>query len=279
MRALTDRAAADTIGCVYAVAIAELAGASDGDGSALAEDLGCTPYDARLLLAPGVPAVVRTTPDKAVALDLLARLRSRGYQAVACDLAAVVASGAMTSMRHFRLGDDAILLDDAIDARLPYGDVLALVAAMHRRRTDTETTTRERRFSVSRALMTSGLAMSKTVTTGARTATDEREAVLYVFRRGGAPPWILRERGTVWSGHGRPLAPSESQNFRVAVAELRARAPGAAYDDRLVTRRAPERATLSGGPASTSVTTSSEAGIDLLAHLVAMGVARANAYR
>jgi hypothetical protein len=264
---------------VFAVAISELAGTAEGEAAPLAADLGCTAYDARLLLAPGLPAVVRTTPDRAAALDLLARLRARGHGAVACDLAAVVASSAMSSMRRFRLDGDAIALDDAPGERLPYDDVLALIAAVHRRRTDTDTTTRERRLSVGRALMTSGLSMTKTVTTGARTTTDEREAVLYVFRRGGAPPWILHERGTVWGGHGRPLAPSEAQNFRIAIDELRARTPGAAYDDRLVTRRAPERAALAGGPASTSVTTSSDAGIDLLAHLVALGIARAGAYR
>jgi hypothetical protein len=84
----------------------------------------------------------------------------------------------------------------------------------------------------------------------------------------------------VWSGHGQPLATSESENFRIALNALRARAPSAAFDDRLVTRRAtPERAALSGGNTNTTVKTSSESGVDLLAHLLAMWLARGAAYR
>jgi hypothetical protein len=263
---------------VYVVALTELRGSIEDEAAALARDLGCTAYDARLLLAPGVPAVVKRTPDREAAVELLGRLRARGHGAVACDQSAVVSSDAMTSMRRFRLGPDAVTLDDApdvADARLPYDDMIALIPAVHRSRTDTETVTREKKLSIGRAIMTSGLSLSKTVTKEAHSSVEEREGVLYVFRRSGATPWILRERGTVWGGHGQPLARSASENFRLAVTALRGRAPGAAFDDRLVTRRAPERAALSGGPATTAVKTSSESGTDLLAHLLALSLARA----
>lgn len=263
---------------MYVVAIAELRGSIESEAAPLAADLGATAYDARLMLAPGLPAVVKTTPDKATALDLLARLRARGHGAVACDASAVVGSPAMVSMRRLRVGEQAVTLDDRPGERLPYDDVMALVAAVHRRRVDTATQTRETKLSVGRAVMTGGVAFTKTVKTDTRTATEEREAVLYVFRRSGATPWILHEHGTSWAGLGRSLAPSESENYRLAVETLRALATGAAFDDRLVTRKAPERAALSGGARSTTVTTSSEAGMDLLAHLVAMWIARA-AYR
>jgi hypothetical protein len=259
---------------MYVVAITELRGTLEDEAAALAIDLGCTAYDARMLLAPGMPAPVRRTPDREPALDLLSRLRARGHGAVACDLDAVVSSDAMTSMRRFRLGETGVGLDDRPDARLPYEDVIALIPAVHRSRTDTETVTREKKLSIGRALLTSGLSMSKTVTKQAHAAIEERESVLYAFRRSGATPWILREHGTVWTGHGQPLATSAAENFRIAVATLRARVPAAAFDDRLVTRRAPERAALSGGPSTTSVKTSSDAGIDLLAHLLALSLAR-----
>jgi hypothetical protein len=263
---------------VFVVAVAELKGTTESEAAALAADLGVTPYEARLLLAPGTPAVVKTTPDRGLALELLARLRARGHGAVACDTSAVVASSAMVAMRRLRVGEQAVTLDDRPGDRLPHDDVLALVAAVHRRRVDTASQTRETKLSVGRAVMTGGMAFTKTVKTDSRSATEDREAVLYVFRRSGATPWILHEHGTSWAGVGRPLAPSEGENFRLAVELLRALAPAAAFDDRLVTRRAPERASLSGGGGTTTVTTSSEAGMDLLAHLVAMWFAR-SAYR
>ena len=264
---------------MYVVAIAELRGDIDAEAAPLAADLAVTAYQARLLLAPGTPAVLLTTPDKARALDLLARVRARGHGAVACDLAAVVDSADMVSMRRFRLGADAVDLEDRPGERLPYDDVLALVAAVHRHRTDTSTRTRETRFSASRAVMTSGLSMTRTIQTESHASHEERDAVLYVFRRSGSTPWILHEHGTAWAGHGRPLAASAHENFRLAVAALRELAPGAAHDDRLVTRKAPEQASVQGGAASTTVRTSSQSGMDLLAHLVALSAARREAER
>jgi hypothetical protein len=259
---------------MFVVAIAELSSPVDAEAAALAVDLATTAYDARLLLAGGLPAVVRTTPDKGLALELLARLRGRGHGAIACDAGAVVASNAMVSMRRFRLGETAIALSGQPGLELPYDDVLALVAAVHRTRVETETHLREKKFSVSRAIMTSGLSMTKAVSTDAHAGTEDREAALYVFRRSGATPWILRENGTDWSGHGRPVAPTRAENFRTAVEAMRARAHGAVFDDRLVTRKARETAALRTGSGSKSVTTSSDGGVDLLAHLLALWIAR-----
>jgi len=264
---------------VFVVAIAELAGRLEDEATALAADLGATAYDARMLLAAGLPAVVRTTSDKPQALDLLARLRGRGHGAVACDSAAVVASGAMMAMRRFRLGEAAVTLDDRPGESLPYDDVLALIAAVHRTRAQTETHVTEKKLSVTRAIVTSGLSMTKTVKKESHAASEERENVLYVFRRSGAMPWLLREGGVAdWSRHGQPLAASRLENFRLTVGALRAKAPGATFDDRLVTRKVQERAALAVGAGTKSITTSSDGSVDLLAHLLALWIAR-SAYR
>jgi hypothetical protein len=262
---------------VFVVAIAELNGPVDAEAAALAADLGVTAYETRLLLVAGLPAVVRTTPDKAAALDLLGRIRARGHGAVACDVAAVVSSSAMVVMQRFRIGEGAVTLDGRPDERLPLDDVLALVAAVHRRHEDKTTTTRETKFSMQRAIWTGGVAVTKTVSKETRSATEERVGVLYVFRRTGTTPWILHQQGTSWTGLP-VVAPTEAENFRAAVALLRERATGAVFDDRLVTRKAPERTSLSGGSGNTTVRSSTEAGVDLLAHLVALWIAR-GAYR
>jgi hypothetical protein len=263
---------------VFIVAVTDLHGPVEDEVAALAADMGATAYDARLLLAAGMPAIVKTTPDRALALALLTRLRARGHGAVACDGSAVVSCEDMVAMRRPRLEADAVTLDDLPAERLPYADVLALLPAAHQRRVDTATQTRQTKLSMGRALMTGGVAFTKTVKTNTRNATEERDVVLYVFRRSGEPPWLLRERGTGWAGLGLPLAPSESENYRLAVAALRERAPGATFDDRLMTRKASERSSLSGGGGNTTVKTSSQAGVDLLAHLLALHIAR-GAYR
>jgi hypothetical protein len=59
----------------------------------------------------------------------------------------------------------------------------------------------------------------------------------------------------------------------MAVATLRERAPGAAYDERLLTRKALLESVTSGGSAANvSIHTSSEGGADLLAHLIAISL-------
>jgi hypothetical protein len=264
---------------VFVVALTALHGALEDEAAALALDLGCSTYDARLLLAAGTPSVLRRMAERDQALALLAKVRARGHDAVACDLASVVASDAMVLMRRFHLMEEEISLGEDSEQRLPYADVLALVPAVHRKRTDTAVVSRERKISITRAILTSGATMTSTVKKESHTATEERESVLYIFRRSGETPWLLREQGTAWGGHGQPLATSQSDNFRITVGALRSLAPAAAFDDRLVTRRAPERAALHASPGVTSIKTSSDAGVDLLAHLLGLALSRSDAYR
>jgi hypothetical protein len=260
---------------VYVVAIAELHATIEAEATALAMDLGVTSYETRLALSSGMPAIVRTTADKGQALDLLARLRARGHGAVAFDASAVVASSAMTSMRRFHLGPSSIVLDDG-RGELSYDSVSTLIAALHRQHTASETEVPDRKISLTRAFMSGGLVMTKTVKRETRTETTEREPVLYVFHRGAGPPWLLRERGTRWAGHGRTISALASENFRTTVSVLRERVSHAVYDDRLLAKRsAPERLIVSGS-ATTTTTSSSETGMDLFAHLLALWFARAH---
>jgi hypothetical protein len=253
---------------VFVVALAELHSSLDAEASALAADLNVTAYEARLTLAQGMPAVVMTTADEGRALDVLARVRARGHGAVAFDTSAVVSAGAMISMRRFRLSESAILLDDRPDV-LPYDDVGAIIAAVHREQTTLATETRDKTISMGRAVLTGGLVLTKTVTRETRTETSQRDPVLYVFRRSGDTPWLLRERGTMWTGHGAAISPMATANFKITVDKIRERAPWAVYDERLTTRRGgPERLTSTGGSSNTT-TKSSVAGIDLFAHVIA----------
>ena len=253
---------------MFAVAIAELRSDIAAEAAALAPDLGVTAYEARLTLAQGAPVVVLTTADEGRCLELLSRIRARGSGAVTFDMSAVVSSQAMIPMRRFRLGQSSISLDDRPDV-LPYDDVVALVAAVHREHTSQATESRDRTISVGRAVMTGGLVMTKTVTRETRTETSERDPVLYVFRRSGQTPWLLRERGTAWAGHGGPMSPMATANFKTTVEKIRERAHGAVYDDRLVTRRGgPERLTSTGGSSNTT-TRSSGTGVDVFAHVIA----------
>jgi hypothetical protein len=70
------------------------------EATALAGQLGITPYEARMKLTAGLPAIVLSTTDPAAAGALVTGLRQRGHRAQACATADVVAASAMVSLRR-----------------------------------------------------------------------------------------------------------------------------------------------------------------------------------
>ncbi len=119
--------------------------------------------------------------------------------------------------------------------------------------------------------MTGGLLISKKIERETATSSEEREQVLYVFRR-GAVPLLVQQSRVRYEGLGDQLRPSQIENFAILIGMLRAGALHAAYDERLLAPRPGSetiRTIVSG-----SVKASSIEGVDLLAHLVAMAVTR-----
>jgi len=258
---------------MFVVGIAALATSVDVEIPLLAADLGITPYEARLYLLPGLPAIALLTPEKSRALDLLGRLRARGHDALAFDASAVVTSQDMCAVRRFRFDDDALENETPAIRRLPYASVLVTLRATHHTRVETTTEEKSRKFSAGRALLTGGLVMTKSTTTSSTTRNESRQEVLYIFRNDNEPPWLLRESGAKYDRLGEHMAATEHANFLNTVSLLRARAPHAIADDRLVGRKVPERiaqVAVQSMARGRTIETSSEAGMDLLAHLLAM---------
>ncbi len=257
---------------MFAVAITELAGTVDDAASALAPVLGKAPYDMRLELAAGVPALVLTTPEKARAAEIAARLRAFGHRVLAFDTAKVVSSDDMTAMKRFRLDAAGIGLDDQPDKTLPFADVLALIRAVHRFDSDTREPVKGKQFSAMRAIATGGLMLTKSKTGEVRTQANEKTGVLYLFRRNGEAPWILRETGTSYAALGADRGHSQVQNFGTTVRLLRERMPHVPFDERLVTMKRIRQGEAIARP-GISVESSTVPWTDLLAHVVAYAVA------
>lgn len=279
----TSAAVSRTLSCVDVVAVVTLTTSVEAEAPALAADLGVTPYEAGLMLRVPSPAQVLRTDDRGRALALLARLRARGHEAVACDLAAVATGERLHHVRTFRLEDDALVVDAGASprgptatARTPWTDVVAIVRAIHRTRTERLEKTEERKLSMGRAALSGGLVMRKGVTKETRVETEEREQVLYVFPSSGAPLLFAQTR-VRYEGLGPLLRPIQIENFMTLIRVLRERQPLAAYDERLIAARPTQERvrTLVRG----HQTASSAEGIDLLAHLVALAIARRPPYR
>ncbi|MBN1612339.1 MAG: hypothetical protein JW940_37255 [Polyangiaceae bacterium] len=243
---------------MHLVAIAELRGTVDAAVGPLASELGILAYELRLVLSAGFPAVILASADEAAAQRAFAAVERLGHAAVACDRRDIVASAAMTTLRAFEFGPEALIAHAGSADRLPYDEIAVLVRAMHRSTTETVEKVKERKFRPGVAIATGGLIMSKKTTREVVTRTDEREQVLYIFRRSGAPPWILRERSALYGGLGADLRPSSFESFAATVARIRTSAPEAAYDERLMNSR-PIRGVANGVGAA-----------DICAYLIAM---------
>jgi hypothetical protein len=243
---------------VNLVAIAELRSTVDAAVTSMASDLGTTPYELRLLLNAGIPAVVLASVDERAARTVFAAIVRHGHAAVRCERREVTSSSAMTRLRAFELDTEEMVAHAGSAERLRYDDIAVLLRATHHRSTETVEKVKERQFRPGLAIVTGGLVMSRKTTREVTTRTEQREQALYIFRRGGAPPWILRERSALYGGLGADLRPSSFESFAATVARLRASAPWAAYDERLMNSR-PIRGVAVGVEAT-----------DIYAHLLAL---------
>lgn len=254
---------------MYAVAVVELGGPVEAEAAALASDLGVTPYEVRLTLTAGLPAIILTTAQRERADAVVERIVGRKHGALVSDIEAVVPSTAMVQMRRFGLEADAATVEDpgVADPRLEYEDILVMVRAQHRWTEVAVEQIRERKFRPGAAILTGGAVMTKKTVRQVQTKQEEREEVLYVFRRSGATPWLLHETAQ-YQGLGADLVPTRHGNFLTTIRLLRERARFAKYDDRLLAhRRVPALGSNGEGEPETL-------GIDLLAHVLAVWVAR-----
>jgi len=257
---------------VQIVAIVALGRSVEEEAPRLAEDLGLTTYETAVMLRAPMPVIVLRSEDRARALRVLDKLRSRGHDAVTCELDAVVSSDDMFRPRAFRFdAGDFVGIGHGEERRLPLADVFALIRANHVTRTEDTVVDRQRRISLGRGALTGGLLMTKTTTTESRRVTSERESVLYVFRS-DAPPWLLASTELRYDRLAEGMRISRMQNFEVLIDTLRARTPSAAFDARLLAVRA---STTVVAASPTHLATSSSGALDVLAHVVAIALGRA----
>jgi hypothetical protein len=242
---------------VLVVFISNLARPALGEAEALAPVLGMTSYEARLTLAAATPTIVLSTADRTRANDVLGVLRSRGHGAHVFDEENFVASAAMTRADHFVLDAEG-MRRTATGELLPYGDVFAILRAVF------DTTSEVERQSQPSFVDEHGINMA--ALQAGVVKSEERERVVYFFRRSGEKPWLLRERHASYVGLGEERSTVAFVNFTRTIARMRTSSAMAVYDDRLERRRIGARLNAEGER-------SSRDGMDLLAHLLAMTIA------
>jgi hypothetical protein len=258
---------------MFVTGLLSLTTSPDVETAALAADLGVTAYEAGQLVRGALPAIVLRTPDGAKAEALAGKLRKRGQVALACDLGEVIASDAMHAVRGFRLEPDALVSENqnGTSERLPWSEVRCAVKAAHHATAQATQVTHERKFDLGRAVMTQGLVMTKGTTKEATTSVAQREPVLYLFRKSGAP-WLLTESQGRYAALGPLVRPTRQENFTTLLRLIRERLPQVPWDERLLSLR-PRAEAISTDLRGHQTGTSNASTADLLAHLVALSLA------
>jgi hypothetical protein len=231
---------------MHIAAIYNLPDHKDDLAGALAAALGTTVYEARSRLRlPGKgPLVAASCRDREAADKIAERLASGGFDAIVLDQDEIETESAQFIVRKFRLDDEALDVESVNGQHLTvdYRSIdLLLRGTGIVGKTETETS-KERKFSLGRAVLSGGLVMSRTKKVTREIKTEEREGFFNLYS-GSLPILVFRESALVYDSPGFALKPSRTANFAHLLSELRQRQPGAAFDDRLL-RRAEQAALL-----------------------------------
>jgi hypothetical protein len=213
------------------VAIVRTPTSPDEAARAVADAAGVALAEARMRLAREPPALLaRLEPAKAGAL--VAALRRAGLAAVAVDDHCPTDKD-RTVARSFAFDDTRITFTprfgDAMEVE--WAEVTAILRGLRALRSEVERTERSTTVSVPGAVATGGLAMTRKKTV--RSSDESIEQVILVYERGGRAA-TLAERELDFSCLGAGMQASSTANMVALARQLREKAKGAFYDERLL---------------------------------------------
>ena len=201
--------------------------------AAFAAATGITLAEGRMRLAAEPPALLaRLEAD--LADGLVAALRKAGLAALAID-ANVPTDADRILVHRFGLEPDQVLLAPRSGDALPvaWADVLAVLRGSREQRVDAARTEKSKTFSLGMAAATGGLVMRRQTTKTVHSSETSSQQVLLLYARDGRVAALV-EGQVDFSCLGAELQPSSAANMSTLWLRLRARAPGAFHDDRLL---------------------------------------------
>jgi hypothetical protein len=170
------------------------------------------------------------------------RLRANGISPILLTTEDLETDAQRFLVRGFKLGGQGITVTSrrGDTAEIAYRDLdLFLHGVKVDERTELKTT-EQRKFSLSRALVTQGLMMSKTVRKTDKVTSVEREEFFHLYAP-GRPPLVFRSGALDYRSFGHALQPSVQANFTFLVEEMRRAFPQVPYNERLANRQSRAR--------------------------------------
>jgi hypothetical protein len=206
---------------------------------ALASALGVTVYEAASRLrAQGNALVVAVRAEHEAALKLAEGLRSVGFAAVVVSADDIESETSRFIVRKFDLGGQDLKVE-ALNRTITvsYRDIQVILRGTAIASSTSTVTSEKRSLSLGRALLTSGLSITKTTKTVHEVKTEQREGFFLLYAEGYAAI-LFRESSLSYDSLGAARSASGPANFANLLSELRSRCISACYDERLLNRAA-----------------------------------------
>ncbi len=231
---------------MHIVAIYNLPDPKDDLAEALAKALGSTVYEVRSQLrVPGKgPLVVASCRDREAGEKISDKLESGGFDAIVLGQDEIEAASDQFMVRKFRLDNEALYVESGKEQNLTvdYRSIDLILHGTSIAGNTVSETVKERKFSLGRTVLSSGLVTKRTKKFTREIKTEEREGFFNLYAN-TLPTLVFRETIVMYDSPGFALKPSRVANFAYLISELRKRQPDAAFDDRLL-RRAEQAALL-----------------------------------
>jgi hypothetical protein len=163
------------------------------------------------------------------------QLEAEGFVAFAAEEAEVSTDKQRIFVRNLELSTGGWVAMDAGGARHECSAeaVAAFLRGIRLVETSEVIKTVVRKLDLGKALLTSGLSVTKKVETLSERTTSAKESFLLIQRRDGRPDLMLFEQRLNYQCLGPAIQPSTFGNFTALIARLRSLAPHAPLDERI----------------------------------------------
>lgn len=189
--------------------------------------------DVSRALAGTLPRILlRATPEGP---RIAGALEAAGFVAFAAEVAEVPTDRERIVARSLELTPGGIVALDGKGQRhgCPAEAIGAFLRGIRLVENSEVIKTVQRKLDLGKALLTSGLSVTRKVETISERTTSSKESFLLLQRRDGQPDLMLDERRLNYQCLGPELQPSTYSNQVALLARLRALAPEAPLDDRI----------------------------------------------
>ena len=196
---------------------------------------GLSAADIRYRLQGTLPRVLMSHADGERLAALAERLEPLGFTMLSCDPRAAPTDGERVLAQTLRWQADRFVVIDGAGAEheCPFTAIEAIQRAVRVTAQISREKTTERKFDVTRAVLSSGLILTRKEEKEVVRKTEASEPFVLLERNDGEPDIAIYERRTNYRFLGPAMQPVSRANLELVVQRLRAAAPRAVYDDRV----------------------------------------------